>query len=305
MNYITTQGLDTITEDKIEIKRMVYTFEYIDDSYRVIKENIYTLDENIGTSNTYIEEVENLFNFVAVNISNFIRDNNLPTNKLGHINVYMDLVENPKSNTTIVKSIDIYEDDDERYMDKEIDRLFENMDNMIKQDYASIIKSNFDIDDIKDRKEYNKNLMSDIIKQKGDELNNGGVEISKLSAILKLEDKNRDSIRKVMKAVANLKIKPKVVNINEEIAILTYACKKSYIVRNIEAYSSILLDFVDYINNIEEIDLYLDDSTLYGDYKVDSDVDDIDRVKFTSENFSSRLTLFKGHIGTDIIKLAL
>lgn len=305
MNYITTQGLDTITEDKIEIKRMVYAFEYIDDSYRVIKENIYTLDENIGTSNTYIEEVENLFNFVAINISNFIRDNNLPTNKLGHINVYMDVVENPKSNTTIVKSIDIYEDDDERYMDKEIDRLFENMDNMIKPDYASIIKSNFDIDDIKDRKEYNKNLMSDIIKQKGDELNNGEVEISKLSAILKLEDKNRDSIRKVMKAIANLKIKPKVVNINEEIAILTYACKKSCIVRNIEEYSSILLDFVDYINNIEEIDLYLDDSTLYGDYKVDSDVDDIDRVKFTSENFSSRLTLFKGHIGTDMIKLAL
>lgn len=213
MNYITKQGLNTITEDKIEIKRMVYAFEYIDDSYRVIKENIYTLDENIGTSNTYIEEVENLFNFVAVNISNFIRDNNLPTNKLGHINVYMDVVENPKSNTTIVKSIDIYEDDDERYMDKEIDRLFENMDNMIKQDYASIIKSNFDIDDIKDRKEYNKNLMSDIIKQKGDELNNGGVEISKLSAILKLDDKNRDSIRKVMKAVANLKIKPKVVKL--------------------------------------------------------------------------------------------
>ncbi|MCZ1033986.1 hypothetical protein O0887_06230 [Clostridioides difficile] len=41
---------------------------------------------------------------------------------------------------------------------------------------------------------------------------------------------------------------------------------------NIEEYSKILSDFVDYINNIEDMDLYLDDSILYGDYKINCGV---------------------------------
>lgn len=44
MNYITTLGFDTIKEDKIEIKGMVYDLEHSVDSYNVLKECICTLE---------------------------------------------------------------------------------------------------------------------------------------------------------------------------------------------------------------------------------------------------------------------
>lgn len=74
---------------------------------------------------------------------------------------------------------------------------------------------------------------------------------------------------------------------------------------NIEEYSKILSDFVDYINNIEDMDLYLDDSILYGDYKINCGVDDRDISDFNYQSFNSKVTLFAGHIGNEIIQAAL
>lgn len=85
------------------------------------------------------------------------------------------------------------------------------MDNMIKPEFVPVIDGKFDIRGSKDLKEYNKKLMLDIVKQKTYEVNNGGIRINKLSAILKLGDKSIDGISKMMKDVANLKIKPKSV----------------------------------------------------------------------------------------------
>lgn len=305
MNYTTTQGLDTIKEDKIEIKRMVYALENKGDSYNVIEECICTLEENIDVNNDFVIEVESVFSFVIDRIMDFIKEKNLPEDKVEHVRAYIDVFENPTSNTKIVKSIDIYEDYDKRYMDNELDKLFENMDNVIKPESVPVIDDKFDICESKDLKEHNKKLMLDIVKQKTDEVNNGGIGINKLSAVLKLEDKSIEGIRKVMKAVANLKIKPKAVYIGEDRVVVMYICNKSCIVLNIDEYAGILSDFVDYINNIEEMDLYLDDSILYGDYKINCRVDDRDIIDFNYENFASKVTLFAGHIGNEIIQAAL
>lgn len=305
MNYITTQGFDTIKKDKIEIKRMVYALENKGDSYNVIEECICTLEENIDVNDDFVIEVENVFSFVINRIMDFIKEKNLPENKIEHVRAYIDVFENPTSNTKIVKSIDIYEDYDKRYIDNELDKLFKSMDNMIKPEFVPVIDGKFDIRGSKDLKEYNKKLMLDIVKQKTYEVNNGGIRINKLSAILKLGDKSIDGIRKMMKDVANLKIKPKAVYISEDTVVVMYICNKSCIVLNIEEYVNILSDFVDYINNIEEKDLYLDDSILYGDYKINCGVDDRDIIDFNYENFNSKVTLFAGHIGNEIIQAAL
>lgn len=305
MNYITTQGFDTIKKDKIEIKRMVYALENEGDSYNVIEECICTLEENIDVNDDFVIEVENVFSFVINRIIDFIKERNLIKNKIEHVRAYIDVFENPTSNTKIVKSIDIYEDYDKRYIDNELDKLFKSMDNMIKPEFVPVIDGKFDIRGSKDLKEYNKKLMLDIVNQKTYEVNNGGIRINKLSAILKLGDKSIDGISKMMKDVVNLKIKPKSVYISEDTVVVMYICNKSCIVLNIEEYSNILLDFVDYINNIEEMDLYLDDSILYGDYKINCGVDDRDIIDFNYENFNSKVTLFVGHIGNEIIQAAL
>ncbi|AXU84315.1 Uncharacterised protein [Clostridioides difficile] len=211
MNYITTQGFDTIKRDKIEIKRMVYALENEGDSYNVIEECICTLEENIDVNDDFVIEVENVFSFVIDRIMDFIKEKNLPKNKIEHVRAYIDVFENPTSNTKIVKSIDIYEDYDKRYIDNKLDKLFKSMDNMIKPEFVPVIDGKFDIRGSKDLKEYNKKLMLDIVKQKTYEVNNGGIRINKLSAILKLGDKSIDGISKMMKDVANLKIKPKSV----------------------------------------------------------------------------------------------
>ncbi|MCJ0053767.1 hypothetical protein JY757_02040 [Clostridioides difficile] len=305
MNYITTQGFDTIKRDKIEIKRMVYALENEGDSYNVIEECICTLEENIDVNDDSVIEVENVFSFVIDRIMDFIKEKNLPKNKIEHVRAYIDVFENPTSNTKIVKSIDIYEDYDKRYIDNELDKLFKSMDNMIKPEFVPVIDGKFDIRGSKDLKEYNKKLMLDIVKQKTYEVNNGGIRINKLSAILKLGDKSIDGISKMMKDVANLKIKPKSVYISEDTVVVMYICNKSCIVLNIEEYSKILSDFVDYINNIEDMDLYLDDSILYGDYKINCGVDDRDIIDFNYQSFNSKVTLFAGHIGNEIIQAAL
>ncbi|HBF0728667.1 TPA: hypothetical protein KNO10_001806 [Clostridioides difficile] len=305
MNYITTQGFDTIKRDKIEIKRMVYALENEGDSYNVIEECICTLEENIDVNDDFVIEVENVFSFVIDRIMDFIKEKNLPKNKIEHVRAYIDVFENPTSNTKIVKSIDIYEDYDKRYIDNKLDKLFKSMDNMIKPEFVPVIDGKFDIRGSKDLKEYNKKLMLDIVKQKTYEVNNGGIRINKLSAILKLGDKSIDGISKMMKDVANLKIKPKSVYISEDTVVVMYICNKSCIVLNIEEYSKILSDFVDYINNIEDMDLYLDDSILYGDYKINCGVDDRDIIDFNYQSFNSKVTLFAGHIGNEIIQAAL
>ncbi|MBH6948088.1 hypothetical protein I6A93_10220 [Clostridioides difficile] len=305
MNYITTQGFDTIKRDKIEIKRMVYALENEGDSYNVIEECICTLEENIDVNDDFVIEVENVFSFVIDRIMDFIKEKNLPKNKIEHVRAYIDVFENPTSNTKIVKSIDIYEDYDKRYIDNELDKLFKSMDNMIKPEFVPVIDGKFDIRGSKDLKEYNKKLMLDIVKQKTYEVNNGGIRINKLSAILKLGDKSIDGISKMMKDVANLKIKPKSVYISEDTVAVMYICNKSCIVLNIEEYSKILSDFVDYINNIEDMDLYLYDSILYGDYKINCGVDDRDIIDFNYQSFNSKVTLFAGHIGNEIIQAAL
>ncbi|HGT0128417.1 hypothetical protein RYE12_03485 [Clostridioides difficile] len=305
MNYITTQGFDTIKRDKIEIKRMVYALENEGDSYNVIEECICTLEENIDVNDDFVIEVENVFSFVIDRIMDFIKEKNLPKNKIEHVRAYIDVFENPTSNTKIVKSIDIYEDYDKRYIDNKLDKLFKSMDNMIKPEFVPVIDGKFDIRGSKDLKEYNKKLMLDIVKQKTYEVNNGGIRINKLSAILKLGDKSIDGISKMMKDVANLKIKPKSVYISEDTVVVMYICNKSCIVLNIEEYSKILSDFVDYINNIEDRDLYLYDSILYGDYKINCGVDDRDIIDFNYQSFNSKVTLFAGHIGNEIIQAAL
>lgn len=304
MNYITTQGFDTIKRDKIEIKRMVYVLENEGDSYNVIEECICTLEENIDVNDDFVIEVENVFSFVIDRIMDFIKEKNLPKNKIEHVRAYIDVFENPTSNTKIVKSIDIYEDYDKRYIDNKLDKLFKSMDNMIKPEFVPVIDGKFDIRGSKDLKEYNKKLMLDIVKQKTYEVNNGGIRINKLSAILKLGDKSIDGISKMMKDVANLKINQNQY-ISEDTVVVMYICNKSCIVLNIEEYSKILSDFVDYINNIEDMDLYLDDSILYGDYKINCGVDDRDIIDFNYQSFNSKVTLFAGHIGNEIIQAAL
>lgn len=305
MNYTTTQGFDTIKKDKIEIKRMVYALEHRGDSYNVIKECICTLEEDAGINDNCIVEVKDVFSFVISKIMEFAKERNLPEDKIEHVRAYVDILEGLNSNMKSIKHIEVYEDYDKYYMDKEIDRALENMDKMVKPEYISIIDDKFDIDKSNDPKEHNKKLMLDIIKQKTDEINNGGIRINKLSAILKLEDKSIDSLRKMMKAVANLRIKPKAVYISEDTFVVMYICNKSCNVFNIEEYKNILSEFVNYINNVEEMDLYLDRSILNGDYRVNNEVDDRDKTDFNKSNFDSKLTLFGGIIGNEIIQAIL
>lgn len=305
MNYTTEKGFEMLTEDKMEITRMVYALEKRGTSYNIIKECICILEKNIDINDTFITEVEDLSSFVINKIMDFATEHNLPKDKLEHIRVYIDILENPNSMRKIIKSIDIYEDYDKQYMNKELDKLFESMDNIVKPEYVPVIDYKFNIDESKGLKNHNKELMLDIIKQKNDEINNGGIKINKLSALLKLEDKSRDGIRKMINDVMNLNIKPKAVYISEDIVNVMYICNESCIVQNVEEYTSILSDFVSYINNIEKIDLYLDDSILYGDYEVDYYPNDIDVVNFNSENFDSKITLFAGKVESDFIQVIL
>ena len=305
MNYMTEQRFDTIKKDKREIKRMVYAVENRGDSYNVIEECICTLEEYEAMNDNCIVEVENIFSFVISRIMEFIKERNLSKDKIEHVRAYIDIFENPVSNMNVIKYIEIYEDYDERYMDKEIDRVLKNMHKAVNPKYVPIINDKSNRHKSNNLKDYNKKMMLDIIKQKADEINNGGIRINKLSAILKLEDKSIAGLRRMMKAVANLKIKPKAVYISEDTFVVMYISNKSCNVFNIEEYKSILTGFVDYINNVEEMDLYLDESILNGDYRVDDEVDNSDKIDFNKLNFDSKLTLFAGTIGNEIIQAVL
>lgn len=273
MNYTTEKGFEMSIEDKMEITRMVYALEKRGTSYNIIKECICILEKNIDINDTFITEVEDLSSFVINKIMDFATKHNLPKDKLEHIRVYIDILENPNSMRQIIKSIDIYEDYDKQYMNKELDKLFESMDNMVKPEYVPVIDYKFNIDESKGLKNYNKELMLDIIKQKTDEINNGGIKINKLSALLKLEDKSRDGIRKMINDVMNLNIKPRAVYINEDIVDVMYTCNESCIV--------------------------------HGDYEVDYYPDDIEVVNFNSENFDSKITSFAGKVESDFIQVIL
>ncbi len=60
---------------------MVYALENEGDSYNVIEECIYTLEENIDVNDDFVIEVENVFSFVINRIMDFTKERNLPKTK--------------------------------------------------------------------------------------------------------------------------------------------------------------------------------------------------------------------------------
>lgn len=296
---------ERLKEAETVVKRSVYALERINNSYNFIEKCICSIDENIDVNNLYNNEPQDMFSFIAKEISDFANRNNLSDDEYENIRAYVDTFVCKNSRNRYIKSIDLYIDNNKDYIDNEIDKVFECMNQIIMPGYIVLEGGKLDIEEDIDSKEYNDNLMIDMVAKNTNHINGQGLELGKLSAMFRIDGRSKTNICKFMKKIMNLSIKPSEVYINEDTVNVFYECKNTCIIRSTEDYSNILSDFVNYINNVDELDLYLDDVKLYEYKESDYKIYDTDLVTFNHEMFNSKLTSVLGKIGSDFITVIL
>jgi hypothetical protein len=294
-----------LQEAEMVTQRSVYALEKINDSYNFIEKSICSLEEKIDVNNLYNSEPQNMFSFIVKEILAFANKNNLSEDEYENVRAYVDTFAGKDPSNRYIKSINLYIDNNKDYIDNEIDKVFECMNQIIIPGYIVLEGGKLDIANEIDLKEYNENLMIDMVAKKANHINECGLELGKLSAMFRIDNRSKADICKFMKKIMNLNIKPSEVYINEDTVNVFYECKKTCTIRNIEDYSNILSDFVNYINNVDELDLYLDDVNLYEYEESDYIIYDTDIVRFNHEMFNSKLTSVLGKIRSELITVIL